>query len=433
MGAAALIISQNATVLVNAAELPDNGEILNQGATPNQEENQLQEDGNLEKAWQLLPAENLRWNELGQGIFDNPNNGTIGVEAYVYGPSGTEKSYWGVYSDKTITLDLYHLIRETGTYTFKIVTLTYTDSAWSEASGSFEYVKPDIQLPVPTVKINNDGVVSAALPSGFEYTMGKDYGFDYELYERDSSGAVKRINQIGMNQGTYDPGKYVKEGIDYYVKVKTISRNINKWTDSEFTDFISLSSVEKEWPFDDTPENLGHWKYENIKFVYDRGIMTGVKETEFRPDEPLTRSQFASVIYRMAGEPSVEYKSVFTDVPADKWYSNAIIWAYENNIVAGLGDGCYGLGNNITREQMARMLMEFARVQGYGIDEREDLDRFEDASQVSRWATEYMRWAVGSGMISGSVKDGKYYMNPKGQATRAECATMLTQFIKKHE
>ena len=77
--------------------------------------------------------------------------------------------------------------------------------------------------------------------------------------------------------------------------------------------------------------------------------------------------------------------------------------------------------------------MEFARVQGYGIDEREDLDRFEDASQVSRWATEYMRWAVGRGMISGSVKDGKYYMNPKGQATRAECATMLTQFIKKHE
>ena len=135
----------------------------------------------------------------------------------------------------------------------------------------------------------------------------------------------------------------------------------------------------------------------------------------------------------MAGKPNVAYKNIFSDVPAGKWYSDAIIWAYENNIVAGLGDGSYGIDANITREQMARMLMEFARVRGYGTGERDDFSRFADASQISRWATEYMRWAVGSGMISGSMKDGRYYMNPRGQATRAECATMLAQFIKKHE
>lgn len=185
------------------------------------------------------------------------------------------------------------------------------------------------------------------------------------------------------------------------------------------------------WPFIDVAVNPGSWKYENIKFVYEYGIMTGVKSDEFQPDVPLNRAMFASVIYRLAGSPEVAYKNVFTDVPAGKWYSNAIIWAYDNKIVAGLGNGRYGIDENITREQVARMLMEFAKVQGYDVSDSADFGRFADASEVSRWAADNMRWAVGAGIISGSTKDGVYYMNPKGQATRAECAVMLTKFIKK--
>ena len=193
------------------------------------------------------------------------------------------------------------------------------------------------------------------------------------------------------------------------------------------------SSKPSSWPFDDVEEREGYWKYDNIKFVFDRGIMTGLDETTFEPDAPLSRAQFASVIYRLAGEPEVVFKDTFSDVPAGKWFSEAVIWAYENDIVAGLGDGAFGSYDSITREQMARMLMEFARVQSYNTDEREDFAKFADASQVSRWATDYMRWAVGSGIISGRTEDGKYYMNPKGQATRAECAVMLTKFIQKYQ
>lgn len=186
------------------------------------------------------------------------------------------------------------------------------------------------------------------------------------------------------------------------------------------------------WPFLDVAVKPGNWRYDNVKFVYEYGIMTGVKADQFQPDVPLTRAQFASVIYRMAGTPKVSYKGIFTDVPAGKWYSDAIIWAYENGIVAGLGGGRYGVNENITREQMARMLMEFARVQGYDTSTRADFANFADGSQVSRWAAENMRWAVGSGIISGSTKDGKYYMNPKGEAKRVECAVMLTKFIQKY-
>ena len=186
------------------------------------------------------------------------------------------------------------------------------------------------------------------------------------------------------------------------------------------------------WPFLDVAVKPGNWRYDNVKFVYEYGIMTGVKADQFQPDVPLTRAQFASVIYRMAGTPKVSYKGIFTDVPAGKWYSDAIIWAYEKGIVAGLGGGRYGVNENITREQMARMLMEFARVQGYDTSTRADFANFADGSQVSRWAAENMRWAVGSGIISGSTKDGKYYMNPKGEAKRVECAVMLTKFIQKY-
>ncbi len=186
-------------------------------------------------------------------------------------------------------------------------------------------------------------------------------------------------------------------------------------------------------PFRDVEFKPGNWKYENIKFVYEKGIMTGIKGDEFLPDAPLTRAQFASVIYRMAGLPQVTYRNIFTDVPARKWYSDAVVWAYEHGIAAGFGEGCYGIDYFITREQMARMLMEFARTQGYDIGAREDFGKFADADQVSGWAAENMQWAVASGIISGSVKDGKYYMNPKSQATRAECAVMLTKFMKEHE
>lgn len=210
-----------------------------------------------------------------------------------------------------------------------------------------------------------------------------------------------------------------------------ISGNTASFTLTSFSTFVFVNRADGALPFTDVETNK--WSYAGIKFAYEKGIMTGVEKNLFQPNVPLTRGMFASIIYRLAGAPDVSYKSIFSDVPAGKWYSNAIIWAYENKIVAGLGNGKYGVNDNITREQMARMLMEYAKVQGYDTSGRTDFNKFADASAVSGWAAENMSWAVEGGIISGSVKDGKYYMNPKGQATRAEAATMLMKFIQKYE
>ena len=185
----------------------------------------------------------------------------------------------------------------------------------------------------------------------------------------------------------------------------------------------------QDFPFGDVPKNS--WKYEGIKYVYDNQIMKGVGDgTTFAPDDTLTRAMFATVLYRMAGEPAVTYTNKFPDVPAGKWYSNAIIWASKKGIVSGYGDGTFGKDNNITREQMAKMLMEFAKAEGYGTNIRADLSGYPDQSSISRWARDYMSWAVGSGMIGGKTVDGKLSLVPKGEATRAECATILMRFDK---
>lgn len=187
--------------------------------------------------------------------------------------------------------------------------------------------------------------------------------------------------------------------------------------------------------FSDVPVIKGNWKYESVKYVYEKGIMNGISATTFfAPDEPLTRAMFATVLYRMAGSPEVAYNDKFSDVIDGKWYSKAIIWANQQGIVSGMGDGSYyGIDINITREQIAKMLNEYAKSAGYDVSQTKALDEYTDNTTVSSWATGYMQWATAVGMISGKPNgDGNYRLDPKGEATRAECAAMLMRFENKY-
>ena len=186
------------------------------------------------------------------------------------------------------------------------------------------------------------------------------------------------------------------------------------------------------WTFNDVPQKTGNWKYEAVKYVTEKGIMNGTAPNEFKPDDSLTRAMFATMLYRMAGQPAVTFTNKFPDVPAGTWYSNAVIWASEKGIVGGYGDGRFGTNDFITREQIAKMLMQFGKVQGYDVSQSADFSTFADASSVSGWATSYMKWAVGSGMIGGKTINGKLCIAPKGNATRAESATMLMRFMEKY-
>ncbi|MBR6770885.1 MAG: chitobiase/beta-hexosaminidase C-terminal domain-containing protein, partial [Lachnospiraceae bacterium] len=192
----------------------------------------------------------------------------------------------------------------------------------------------------------------------------------------------------------------------------------------------------KPWIFVDVEEK-NDWKHTSVKFVYENDVMGAITGTkEFQPDRPLDRAMFATVLYRMAGEPAVTYKATFSDVPAGKWYSNAILWANQKGIVSGIGGGKYGVTQNITREQIAKMLYEYAdKVCGYDVSESQELSSFTDTDKLSGWSVNYMKWATAVGMISGKPNDEartSFRLDGKGEATRAECAAMLSRFAAKY-
>lgn len=189
-----------------------------------------------------------------------------------------------------------------------------------------------------------------------------------------------------------------------------------------------IPKLEKEFPFTDVSET--DWFYDKVKYVYENSLMSGMTADTFAPDEPLTRAQFATILYRMNGAPEVSYSDTFSDVPEGQWYTNGILWASSVGVVSGYSDGSYGTDDKITREQMAVMMYRYAKAQSYDTGDSASLDAYTDASSVSSYATEAIRWAVGSGIISGKTSGT---LDPQGNATRAECATIIMRFAEKYQ
>lgn len=181
-------------------------------------------------------------------------------------------------------------------------------------------------------------------------------------------------------------------------------------------------------PFTDvTP---GDWYYNDVINANNRGWMMGVGSDRFAPSDSLSRCMFSAVLYRLSGSPSVSYKPYFSDVPDGVWYSSAIVWAYENHIVSGIGNGTFCPNENITREQMAKMLKNYAAYRGFDTTARVDLNSFVDAASVSTWAADDVRWAASLGFITGKPNgNGLFRIDPQGNATRAECASILNRFF----
>ena len=164
------------------------------------------------------------------------------------------------------------------------------------------------------------------------------------------------------------------------------------------------------------------WYYDAVKYVTENGLMNGVGNDRFAPNSNLTRAMFAQILYNKEGKPAAG-ASTFSDVAAGQWYTDAISWAAANGVVNGIGNNMFGPNNNITREQLAVMLYRYAgspAVSG-------SVTGFNDASQISSYATTAMAWATTNGVMNGKG-DGR--LDPKGLATRAEVAQMMQNYFK---
>lgn len=185
-------------------------------------------------------------------------------------------------------------------------------------------------------------------------------------------------------------------------------------------------SVAGEMPIDRfTDVSRDDWFADAVNFAVRRGLFQGVSDTEFAPNMNMTRAMLVTVLHRLEGNPAPAAPSGFEDVPADDWYTEAVAWARERGVVQGYSDTQFGPNDSITREQMAAILFRYAKNKGYDVSMRADLTAYEDGVSVSSWAHEAMSWANAAGLIRGRTETT---LNPVATATRAEVATILMRF-----
>ena len=199
--------------------------------------------------------------------------------------------------------------------------------------------------------------------------------------------------------------------------------------DGNHTASVAVTVTAPRHPFVDLSSSNA-WYASAVQFIYERGIMHGIDATTFAPQSPLTRAQVVTVLYRLEGEPNVQFSSVFSDVQAGQWYSNAVIWANANGIVQGVGGGRFDPNRGITREEFAAMLHRYASFIGANtaVSSGFNLNNFQDHSQISGWAETYALWANYNGLITGTTT---ITFSPQGLATRAQCAVILMRFVQR--
>ena len=224
----------------------------------------------------------------------------------------------------------------------------------------------------------------------------------------------------------WDNGKVTKEptATETGVRTYTCTRCHETKTES-----IPVVSVDVTQMFTDVEKN---WAYPGIQYCVTHGIMGGMGDGTFAPTGTTTRAQIVQILYNLEGTPAVSGMTPFTDLTAN-WYKPAILWAYQNNVVAGTSPTTFDPDQPVTREQIAVILTQYM----FHVLKMErtwtpaDLSTFPDGAQVSGWAKEAVQDAVALGLINGTkAPDGKVYLDPQGSAARQQVATILMNFCQ---
>jgi len=224
----------------------------------------------------------------------------------------------------------------------------------------------------------------------------------------------------------WDSGKVTKPATATETGIKTFTCTRCHETKTES---IPAVSVDVTQMFTDVTKN---WAYPGIQYCVTHGIMGGMGNGTFAPTGTTTRAQIVQILYNLEGTPAVSGTTPFTDLTAN-WYKPAILWAYQNNVVAGTSPTTFVPDGPVTREQIAVILTQYM----FHVLKMErtwtpaDLSTFPDGAQVSGWAKEAMQDAVALGLINGTkASDGVVYLDPQGSAARQQVATILMNFCQ---
>lgn len=249
-----------------------------------------------------------------------------------------------------------------------------------------------------------------------------------------TGGSISPSGSISVAYGnaktysiTVDEGYEIEDVLVDGVSVGAVSaytfENVNKT--HTITVSFKKTVVKAVNPFTDLTAN--DWFYENVLYVYKNGLMTGTGSDAFSPNGTMTRAMLVTVLYRLSGDKE-SYTNTFSDVPSGTWYETAVAWAAKNGIASGVGGNRFTPESAVSREQLAVMLYNYAKFKGFDVSVGKDTNilSYNDAANISDYAYSALQWACGAGIMNG---DGSGNLNPKSSATRAEVAAMLQRFI----
>ena len=170
------------------------------------------------------------------------------------------------------------------------------------------------------------------------------------------------------------------------------------------------------------------WYADAVAYVLENGIMNGVDADKFQPEATLTRGMFATILHRVEETPAVDGEISFSDILDGEWYADAVAWANANGIVKGISETEFAPNNNITREQIATIIYRYCQFKGIDVTTGEViLANYDDFGAVSDYAVEAIKYAVGSGLMKGRTDRT---LNPRENVTRAEAATLIMRFVE---
>ena len=318
------------------------------------------------------------------------------------------------------------------------------------------YIADDVILPVfyiaggvsplPELPAEEGGIVNDAL--GYLWRtnmMAEDYTFDpnvgnrwgveadtvTEVPYKDESDLLK-VNDDQLTISSFESTN--GETYTYLVinenKPHTVTANdahvaweyISKFSrNADKT--ISVNGV-ATLPFSDV--RVDAWYVDAVKYVYENSLMAGTGNTTFEPETTLTRAMTAQILYNLEGKPNISSDATFTDMnEAPTWSLTAIAWAQDTGVVTGVGDNKFDPNANVTREQFAQMMYNYAKYKKYDLTKTGDLSKFSDVSTISTWAETALSWANGNGLVNGHDNGT---LDPQGNTIRGQAASILMNF-----
>lgn len=280
-----------------------------------------------------------------------------------------------------------------------------------------------------TFSVDLSGVAYYQAPShGGSGSSGGSASTTYTLtFESNGGNAISKVTK---NKGTtidlaqYAPTKsgatfegwYADKGLTKKITSVKLDANTTvyaKWTEAPVSGL----------PFGDV--KTADWFYNDVKYVYEKGMMAGTAADVFAPNATTTRAMIVTILYRLEGSPAVTGTSAFVDVPVGQWYTDAVNWAAANQIVKGTSATTFAPNDSITREQMAAILYRYAQYKGYDVTKKADLSGYSDNGQVSAYAKDALAWANAAKLINGVTNTT---LAPQGNATRAQVSAILHRF-----